>query len=56
MVAVSTRYGDVEVKRSYWNGRVVNEKPEFEQCRIRAGEHGVSLEEVVKEVMKHLYG
>jgi uncharacterized protein (TIGR00299 family) protein len=56
MVVVSTRYGEVEVKRSYWNGRVVNEKAEFEQCRIRAGEHGVNLDEVVKEVMKHLYG
>jgi uncharacterized protein (TIGR00299 family) protein len=56
MVVIPTRYGDVEVKRSYWNGRVVNEKPEFEQCRIRAREHGVTLEEVEKEVMKQLYG
>jgi hypothetical protein len=56
MVAIPTRYGDVEVKRSYLNGRVVNEKPEFEHCRILAREHGVPLDEVVKEVMKQLYG
>jgi hypothetical protein len=56
MVVIPTRYGDVEVKRSYLNGRVVNEKPEFEHCRILAREHGVPLDEVVKEVMKQLYG
>lgn len=56
MVVVPTRYGDVEVKRSYLNGRVVNEKPEFEQCRILAREHGVTLEEVTIEVLKNLHG
>ncbi len=54
MVLVSTKYGDVEVKRSFWHGRVVNEKPEFEQCRKLAGEHGVTLEEISKEVTKKL--
>jgi len=54
MVLVPTKYGDVEVKRSYWKGRVVNEKPEFEQCRKLALEHGVTLEEISKEVSKNL--
>ena len=54
IVEVSTKYGDVEVKRSYWNGRVVNEKPEFEQCRKLALEHGVTLEEISIEVTKNL--
>lgn len=54
MVKVTTRYGEVEVKRSYWKGSMVNEKPEFEQCRKLAIEHGVSLEEVQKEVLKNL--
>ena len=54
MLKVKTRYGQVEVKRSYYKGRVVNEKPEFEQCRKLATEHGVSLEEVQKEVLKSL--
>ncbi len=51
---VGTKYGEVEVKRSFWNGRVVNEKPEFEQCRKLAGVHGVTLEEIRKEVLKNL--
>jgi len=54
IVVVPTLYGDVEVKRSYWNGRVVNEKPEFEQCRRLALEHGVTIEEISKEVTKNL--
>jgi uncharacterized protein (TIGR00299 family) protein len=54
MIRVQTRYGEIEVKRSYYGGKVVNEKPEFEQCRQLAGEHGVSLEDIRKEVYKKL--
>jgi uncharacterized protein (DUF111 family) len=54
IIVVNTKWGDVEVKRSYWNGRVVNEKPEFEQCRKLAREHGLTLEEITKEVTKKL--
>ncbi|RLD71623.1 MAG: nickel pincer cofactor biosynthesis protein LarC [Bacteroidetes bacterium] len=54
MVVVSTKYGEIEVKRSYFNGKVVNEKPEFEQCRKLAREHGVTLEEISNEVTKKL--
>jgi uncharacterized protein (DUF111 family) len=51
---VHTRFGDVNVKRSYLAGRMLHEKPEFEQCRKLALEHGVTLEEVQKEVYKNL--
>jgi len=54
MIEVETRYGIVEVKRSYYKGRIVNEKPEFERCRQLASEAGVSLEEIRKEVYKNL--
>jgi uncharacterized protein (TIGR00299 family) protein len=54
IIVVKTRYGDVEVKRSYWNGLVVSEKPEFEQCSHLAREHGVALKEIQKEVIKKL--
>ncbi len=54
MVEVKTRYGKVDVKRSYYNGRVVNEKPEFEQCRLLAKKYHISLEEIRKEVYKNL--
>jgi uncharacterized protein (TIGR00299 family) protein len=54
IVVVNTRFGEVQIKRSYFGGRMVNEKPEFEQCRQLARDHGVSLEEIRKEVYKHL--
>ena len=54
VVKINTKYGEVEIKRAYWNGRVVNEKPEFEQCRKLAGVHGVTLEEIRQEVYKNL--
>lgn len=56
MLRVKTRYGEVDVKRSFWKGRVVNEKAEFEQCRKLALEHGISLEEVQNEVIRSLSG
>ncbi len=54
MIIVKTRYGEIGVKRSYYGGKVVNEKPEFEQCRMLAVEHNVTLEEIRKEVYKNL--
>ena len=54
MIRVKTRFGEIEVKRSYYGGKVVNEKPEFEQCRRLAGKHSVTLEEIRKEVYKNL--
>lgn len=53
-VMVATRFGEVPVKRSFYGGKVVNEKPEYEICSRLAREHGVSLEEVSREVYKLL--
>jgi len=54
MVQVKTKYGEVDVKRSYYKGRIVNEKPEFERCSQLASDAGVSMEEIRKEVYKNL--
>ncbi|MCK4751336.1 MAG: nickel pincer cofactor biosynthesis protein LarC, partial [Bacteroidales bacterium] len=54
IVVVHTRFGEVNVKRSFYGGRVVNEKPEFDQCSRLASENNVSLEEIQKEVYKNL--
>jgi uncharacterized protein (TIGR00299 family) protein len=51
---VRTKYGEVEVKRSFYKGRIVNEKPEFDSCSRLASEAGVNLEEIRKEVYKNL--
>jgi uncharacterized protein (TIGR00299 family) protein len=54
VAVVHTRFGDVNVKRSYYGGKLVNEKPEYEQCRKLAQEHKLTLEEVQKEIYKNL--
>jgi uncharacterized protein (TIGR00299 family) protein len=54
IVKVQTKYGEIDVKRCFYKGAVVNEKPEFEQCRQLATRHKVSLEEIRKEVNKNL--
>ncbi len=46
MVQVETQYGPIDVKVAHLNGRVVNEMPEFEQCRQAAISAGVPLKAV----------
>jgi pyridinium-3,5-bisthiocarboxylic acid mononucleotide nickel chelatase len=43
---VETPYGSIDVKVAHFNGRVVNEMPEFDQCREAAQRAGVALKEV----------
>jgi pyridinium-3,5-bisthiocarboxylic acid mononucleotide nickel chelatase len=47
LVEVATRYGPVRVKLGRRGGAVVNAAPEFEDCRLRAQEHGVPVKEVL---------
>jgi len=46
LVKVETPYGLIDVKVAKLNGRVVNEMPEFEQCREAAQKAVVALKEV----------
>ena len=46
VVQVETQYGPIDVKVAHLNGRVVNEMPEFEQCRKAANEANVPLKAV----------
>ena len=46
VVRVETQYGPIDVKVAHLNGRVVNEMPEFEQCRTAASKAGVPLKTV----------
>ena len=48
-VPVATQYGEVRVKVSRQNGRVVNFSPEFEDCRRLATEAAVPLKTVLQE-------
>jgi len=47
---VQTQYGAIDVKVARLNGRVVNETPEFEQCKQAARDAGVPLKVVENAV------
>lgn len=51
VVQVETQYGPISVKVAHLNGRVVNEMPEFEQCRQAAIRADVPLK-VVEEAAR----
>lgn len=46
VVRVETAYGPIDVKVGHLNGKVVNEMPEYEQCREAARNWNVSLRTV----------
>ena len=46
VVRVETQYGPIDVKVAHLDGRVVNEMPEFEQCREAAAKANVPLKTV----------
>src|SRR5688572_9336037 len=51
VVQVETQYGPIFVKVAYLNGHVVNEMPEFEQCREAAIRANIPLK-VVEEAAR----
>ena len=54
VVQVETQYGVIDVKVAHLDGRIVNEMPEFEQCRAAAAKAGVPLK-VVEEAARVAY-
>lgn len=51
---VDTVYGRVTVKNSYYKGELVRSKPEYEDCRRLAREHGVTLNHIYMAVSREL--
>src|SRR5438128_4850667 len=51
-VNVHTRFGDVRVKLSRVNGRILHVAPEFDDCRKLAVEKNVPLQRVFNEAMR----
>lgn len=47
---VETSYGSVRIKQSYFNGKLVRSKPEFEDCKKLADKHQTSISEIEKAV------
>jgi len=49
-----TQYGDITIKKSYYKGKLIKYKPEYEECRSIAKEKNITIEKVYKEVYKEV--
>lgn len=47
---IETIYGSVGIKKSFFNGKIVRSKPEFEDCKKLAEKHQISILEIEKLV------
>jgi pyridinium-3,5-bisthiocarboxylic acid mononucleotide nickel chelatase len=55
-VNVHTQYGDVRIKLSRVNGRILHVAPEFEDCRKLAVEKNVPLQRVISDALRAYEG
>ena len=51
-VNVATSYGDVRIKISRVNGRILHVAPEYDDCRKLAVEKNVPLQRVISEALR----
>jgi uncharacterized protein (DUF111 family) len=51
VVSVDTPHGPIRVKVARWNGRVVNRKPEHDDCVAAARRLGLPLKDIVAAAM-----
>jgi uncharacterized protein (TIGR00299 family) protein len=51
-LSVSTSFGDVRIKLSRVNGRILHVAPEYEDCRKLAVENNVPLQRVIAEALR----
>ena len=50
-VTVQTRYGEVNIKVGFYNGKEVNAKPEYSECAKIAKEQNIGIKSVMSEAM-----
>jgi uncharacterized protein (TIGR00299 family) protein len=55
-VSVSTSFGDVRIKLSRVNGRILHVAPEYDDCRKLAVEKNVPLQRVINEALRRYEG
>jgi pyridinium-3,5-bisthiocarboxylic acid mononucleotide nickel chelatase len=53
---LTTAYGDLKVKISYYKGEEVSRKPEYDNCKKIAIESGIPLKKLYNEVLKLIGG
>jgi len=51
---LNTIYGDITIKHSFYEGKEVSVKPEYDECRRIASEKGIPLKEIYNYIMSLL--
>lgn len=47
---VKTKFGEIKIKNAYYKDKLISSKPEYEDCKRLANEHGVSIKEIYKNI------
>ena len=47
---ISTKYGDIQIKLGYLNGKLIKVTPEYEDCKIIAKKEKISLNQIFNEI------
>lgn len=50
---VKTKYGEVRIKNGYYDGKLINSKPEFEDCKKLATKYKIPLKTIYSEISKN---
>ncbi|MEA3479841.1 MAG: LarC family nickel insertion protein, partial [Bacteroidota bacterium] len=53
-IELETKYGKVKIKRAFYMGEVIKQKPEYEDCTKLATANNVPVREVYREIEKTL--
>jgi uncharacterized protein (DUF111 family) len=51
---IKTIYGDLTIKRSYYKGKEVSSKPEYEECKRIAAEKQIPVKEVYNNIIAQI--
>lgn len=53
---ISTQYGEITIKKAYYEGELIKYKPEYEECKELAIKNDVTIDTIYKEVYKVVEG
>ena len=48
---INTKYGEITIKSSYYNGKLIKSKPEYEDCKKIARENNVAIRDIYEEAI-----
>lgn len=53
-IIVQTKWGEIRVKRAYYKGVIIQESPEYEECKMIADRECIPIKKVYEQVYREL--